>query len=556
MMKHQVALLLLLSGLGLQAQNSLYIPPVLTGASIDLTVDEGTHEFYPGMPAPTIGYNGGLLGPTLFLGAGSQVQFTVQNDLADTTTVHWHGLHVAPQNDGGPHSAILPGGTWSPSFTIMDKAGTYWYHPHPHGKTMEQVLKGAAGMIIVGDAEEAMLPLPRTYGVDDIPLVLQFKGIDAQGQLIMNDEVDNEVLVNGSILPDAELPAQVVRLRLLNGSSMRTFRLGTTAGVPMQMIASDAGLLDAPLSLNRLDLSPGERAEVLLDLSGMNGTSFQLMSYGNELPQGVMGGPPGMMLPAAPVDNTTLTLLNVNVIAPTPDAVTVIPPQLTTNVAWDEADANQTINLSLMSLPMMGNNWFINSLKYDMMRIDETVQLGSTVVWNISNNSMMAHPIHIHGGHFYILEKDGAPPPPQEAGRKDVVLVEAMRTAKVIMKYEDFSDPVVPYMYHCHILSHEDDGMMGQFLVEDGTNGMSELEEGGLVVFPNPVEAGELTIASQAGSIRFVRILDPLGKVVRERNPNAAGPVQLDLEGFSPGPYLVQITGADGGQVARPILIQ
>ncbi|MCB0789603.1 MAG: T9SS type A sorting domain-containing protein, partial [Flavobacteriales bacterium] len=107
-----------------------------------------------------------------------------------------------------------------------------------------------------------------------------------------------------------------------------------------------------------------------------------------------------------------------------------------------------------------------------------------------------------------------------------------------------------------HILSHEDDGMMGQFLVEDGTNGMSELEEGGLVVFPNPVEAGELTIASQAGSIRFVRILDPLGKVVRERNPNAAGPVQLDLEGFSPGPYLVQITGADGGQVARPILIQ
>ncbi|MCB0809817.1 MAG: multicopper oxidase domain-containing protein, partial [Flavobacteriales bacterium] len=233
MMKDQVALLLLLSGLGLQAQNSLYIPPVLTGTTIGLTVDEGTHEFYPGMPAPSIGYNGDLLGPTLFLASGSQVQFTVQNDLGDTTTVHWHGLHVAPQNDGGPHSAILPGGTWSPSFTIMDKAGTYWYHPHPHGKTMEQVLKGAAGMIIVGDAEEALLPLPRTYGVDDIPLVLQFKGIDAQGHLIMNDEVDNEVLVNGAILPDAELPAQVVRLRLLNGSSMRTFRLGTTAGVPM-----------------------------------------------------------------------------------------------------------------------------------------------------------------------------------------------------------------------------------------------------------------------------------------------------------------------------------
>ncbi|MCB0815819.1 MAG: multicopper oxidase domain-containing protein, partial [Flavobacteriales bacterium] len=126
-----VLITLVLSGTFAEGQSPLIIPPTLSGPNIAITVDEGMHEFYPGMPAPTLGYNGDILGPTILLDAGNMVQFEVQNDLADPTTVHWHGLHVAPQNDGGPHSTIAPGGTWFPSFTVLDKAGTYWYHPHP-----------------------------------------------------------------------------------------------------------------------------------------------------------------------------------------------------------------------------------------------------------------------------------------------------------------------------------------------------------------------------------------------------------------------------------------
>ena len=144
-----------------------------------MTLQEGTTTFYEGIETNTMGANGSLLGPTLILQRGNTVSITVDNQLPDTTTIHWHGMHVAPQNDGGPHSIILPDEIWTPSFEIMDQAGINWYHPHLHMKTGEHVSKGIAGLIIVKDDEEAALELPRTYGVDDFPIILQTKGFDA-----------------------------------------------------------------------------------------------------------------------------------------------------------------------------------------------------------------------------------------------------------------------------------------------------------------------------------------------------------------------------------------
>ncbi|MCB0660887.1 MAG: multicopper oxidase domain-containing protein, partial [Saprospiraceae bacterium] len=152
------------------SQTPLFIPDTLSGHEINLSIKEGSHSFYASHNTSTIGYNGNLLGPTIILHKGQSVQMNVANELNDTTTTHWHGLHVSPQNDGSPHNLIMANTTWSPKFEVMDKAATYWYHPHLHGKTMKQVIQGAAGMIIVRDDEESKLNLPRTYGVDDIPL--------------------------------------------------------------------------------------------------------------------------------------------------------------------------------------------------------------------------------------------------------------------------------------------------------------------------------------------------------------------------------------------------
>jgi blue copper oxidase len=472
--KIPIAIPLFLAGQSL-AQTTILIPDTLAGDVINLTLQNGTREFYPGVATKTIGYNGNFLGPTIILNQGQQVTLNLHNQLSDTTTTHWHGLHVAPANDGSPHNPVMDGETWSPSFTVMDKAATYWYHPHLHGKTLNQVVKGAAGLIIVRDPEETAMNLPRTYGVDDIPLVFQWKTFDSAKQIVEMDEVDNEVLVNGTINGTLHLPAQVVRLRLLNGSSHRFFDFGFADNLTFKQIASDAGLLDAPVSMTRLILGSGERAEILVDLSELQGSNLKFQQFGTQLPQGYPGGPMMMGGMTGPKDNTDFDLLTIQVGAPTSNAVTAIPATLTTNTAWPQAGASSR-SFGLSAQPMMSmTNFFINGLKFDMETVNFNTQVGKTEIWTITNQTMMAHPFHIHGMHFYVLSVNGATPPANLRGRKDVVVVPPMNgSVKLILRYEDFSDPHIPYMYHCHILSHEDTGMMGQFIVNSASSGTIE----------------------------------------------------------------------------------
>lgn len=446
------------------------IPPTLSGNTINLTIQNGTQEFYAGYNTATIGYNGNHLGPTLVLQKGQQVTLNVTNALGDTTTTHWHGLHVAPMNDGGPHSHIFDGQTWSPDFTVMDNAATYWYHPHLHGKTLKQVVKGAAGLIIVNDNAENSLTLPRTYGSDDFPLVFQFLTFNnTTKQIEMADEVDNAVLVNSTIQPYLDVPAQVVRLRLLNASSHRFFYFGFSDNRTFYQITSDCGLLNAPVAMTKLLLASGERAEILVDFSGQNGSAVYIRQFGTQLPSGYPGGPAGMGMGGmtlGPLDNTDFNLLKLNVTAPTANAITAIPTQLVQNTVWPTAGAG-TRNIAITATPMMSmTNFFLNGVKFDEDVINFTATQGNTEIWTITNQSMMPHPFHIHGNHFYVLSVNGATPPANQQGRKDVITVPPMMgSVQLITRYEDFADPDMPYMYHCHILSHEDGGMMGQFLV-------------------------------------------------------------------------------------------
>ena len=253
------------------AQNVLYIPPLLSGTNFSLTIQSGTKPFYAGYNTPTYGINGTWMAPTLQINKGDSITLNVTNNLNTSTTIHWHGLHVAPQNDGGPHQLINVNTTWSPSFKVRNDAATFWYHPHGINKTDLHVSKGIAGMIIVKDPIESALILPRTYGVDDIPIVVQSKAFDVLTQIAISTEEDTAICVNGTIHPYLNAPSQLIRLRLLNGSSMRSYNFGFTNNKSFKMIASDGGLLDSALTLTRILLSPGERAEIVLDLQGMNG---------------------------------------------------------------------------------------------------------------------------------------------------------------------------------------------------------------------------------------------------------------------------------------------
>ena len=488
--------------------NPLLIPPSLSGTEIDLTLQQGTFEFFEGEPTNTLGVNGNILGPTLVLDQGQDVSITVNNQIGETTTIHWHGMHVSPENDGGPHTVIEAGVTWNPQFTVLDKAATYWYHPHLHMKTNDHVLQGLAGLIIVRDEEEAALDLPRTYGVDDIPVVIQTKTFDTDKQIVLGTSaLDTEVLANATRDAYINVPAQIIRLRLLNGASQRMFELGLTNDMPFYQIASDGGLLAAPIQLTRLRLAPGERAEILIDLSSSEAQTIALRSYASELPQGyygteTIGMNAQMTIPDYndnPLNGADFDILELRVDEPQGGGPLAIPTVLVDVTPWPDTDVD--VNRSLLFSPqvmspsnMVNGPFQIDGASFDINVVNQIINLDDVEIWELSNQSMIAHPFHIHDVQFYILSRNGNPVPENERGRKDVVIVPPMfGTVRFITKFEDFADDQIPYMYHCHMLTHEDEGMMGQFTVVNATGVSDDLHEHQIGIFPNP-SSGKITL--------------------------------------------------------------
>lgn len=542
------------------SQNTLYIPPALTGPNYDLTLQTGVTDFYPGVSVNTMGANGPILGPTLIMSNGDNVNITVNNQLADTTTIHWHGMHVAPEDDGGPHSIILPNTTWNPQFTVLDKAGINWYHPHLHMKTDEHVSKGIAGMIFIRDTEEAALNLPMTYGVDEFPIVLQTKGFDATGEIISHTDLDTMVLVNGTTNPVVDFPAQVVRMRVLNGSSQRVMELGFSDNRTFSIIGTDGGLFTAPLTETRYRIAPGQRVDILVDLNGGQGQNFQLMSFASELPNAVYGASQPGMGPGAtaslpdypnnPLNGNDYQLLDINVVAQTATPITTVPTTLANFTPLLEADSDITRNLTFTSAGAMGDlngPFLINGATFDMSVINYTVPLDNIEIWSLTNQTPIAHPFHIHDVQFFILDINGNPPPPELQGYNDVVLVPGgMGNVRFIAQFNDHADNTIPYMYHCHMLPHEDMGMMGQFLVVSPNAGLDEEAVQTWQLYPNPSN-GEITI--QSDSDCDLVVFDEAGRLVDEVTVTAGSSFSLTLD---PGVYIV----SDNQGLSKKLIVQ
>lgn len=423
----------------------------------DLTVALGKTEFLPGLLTDTVGINAPFLGPLVKLRAGEAVRLNVTSTLGQKIALHWHGLALPPAMDGGPHQAIGQNETWSPEFTVANRAGTYWFHAHAHGKTGLHVWGGMAGAIRVEDEEEAALPLPRTYGEDDFLLILQDRTFDDKGQMPYNLTVHDKMaglqgdtmLVNGQIAPELRVTVPRIRLRILNGANGSIYRLHFADGRSFAQIASDGGLLAAPVQMTESWLAPGERGEYILDLSDGEATLLRAELFGAEA---AVMGPVGIkdVLPIVPSGGQ----------APAP----ALPAILSNIAAPVETSADRPMVLSMSGEGMMGD-LLINGAQYDHERIDFLAPAGATERWIFDNKTPMLHPMHIHGGQFRILTRNGAPPAPAEAGLKDVVLVHPDEKVEVAMTYPAQGDLSAPLMYHCHILEHEDAGMMGQFVV-------------------------------------------------------------------------------------------
>ncbi len=524
------------------AQNPLAIPPALDLDTFELVTDEHVHQFYPGINTSTYGASAEYLGPTLILHRGDTARIRIHNELAEMTSMHWHGMHVPGEMDGGPQRIIDPGESWMAEFEVKNPAATYWYHPHPHELTAEQANFGIAGFIIVRDEDEEQLALPRTYGVDDFPVVIQDRKFLANGDFAFYPFGDS-VLVNGTPNAYLELPAQVVRLRLLNGSNARIYALGFDNGQDMHVVTNDGGLLPAPAATDRLWLSNGERAEVLLDLNGMEGDSLLLMSYGSELPLTVPGSN-NMVWESSLLNGVDFPVLRIRVTPPTAQPVAAVPASLLTVPMPVEAESIRTRTKTITGMGMVGMGMFmINGLMFDMDVINDTMQLGTVEVWNIVNNSNMAHPMHIHGVSFTVLERNGMAPPAWEQGPKDVVLVDRLETVKLVMRFNELTDGW-PFMYHCHNLLHEDNMMMLQYIVLDPTTATSDRERREARVYPSPVT--DLLHFRSPEPISDVMVLDLAGSIVLRARPAEAFDPHVDVSTLAQGAYQLVLRSAAG----------
>lgn len=431
----------------------------------DLSLQTGTTGFFAGVETATIGINGSFLGPVLRMNSGETVRLNVTNQLREKTTLHWHGFNLPARADGGPHQELKPGDVWSPEFVVREKASTMWYHSHALHQTADQVWAGLAGLILIDDAQSKALNLPDTYGVDDIPVVLQDRAFRRNGQMPydpsmqarMMGMVGDVPMVNGTIAPFFKVTTSLIRLRLLNGANGAIYTLGFSDEREFDQIASDGGLLNQPVRMRSLRLSPGERAEIIVDMSGGQNVVLRSVASG--------GGGGGMMMGMMMGSGPAFDFLELR-----PAASLVQSPALPDRLAnLPAVSASSASNTRKFDMQMSGMGMFakfrINGRSMKMNRIDEVVEKGVTEIWEVSNSSPMPHPFHIHNTQFRIIDRNGSAPPPGEQGLKDTVLINPQERVRLLILFDHYSDPKIPYMYHCHILEHEDAGMMGQFTV-------------------------------------------------------------------------------------------
>ena len=448
--------------------NDLFVPPSITGTTFNLTLDKATKQFKTGAITATYGYNGNSFwGPTLIMNQGDDVKINVINNLTDQTTVHWHGFHIPAVMDGGPHQIIDAGAKWSPSFKIKNNAGTYWYHPHLHLKTYEQLAKGAGGFIIVKDPVESALALPRTYGTDDIPLVLTSRRFNADNSVDITGAYGDYLLANGTMNAQIILPKQYVRLRILNAEIERGYDLGLSDNRSFNIIGNDGGLLNAPITANRVKIMPGERVEIVVNLGNdAVGSAIDLKAYNTGQKFGFPGAEPAVAGDfGSLLNNKDFSVLHLKVGASTSTAITSIPSKLANNNYWTNADVTNSRTINITG-GQAGSAFTFDNNTYGFTNINQTIQLNAIEKWTIVNNNIFGHSFHVHDVQFKIIARSSGTVGEHESGWKDTVYVPLGETVTVIAKFDDFSDSLNPYMYHCHFSNHEDGGMMGQFLVK------------------------------------------------------------------------------------------
>ena len=457
--------------------------PVVSGDGFTLTARPATADVGLGVvDAWTL--NGALPSPTIRMRQGETARIELVNRLPEQTILHWHGLAVPYEADGHPRWQIDPGETYTYDFRILNRAGTYWYHPHTHMRTAAQTYMGMGGLLIVEDEDESSYALPRDE--HEIPLIVQDKRLGGSlslgyglgmGPDMMMGYLGDTAFGNGVANPTVDVRRAPYRLRILNGSNARILDLGLSSGQPMTLIGSDGGLLGAPVPVDRVMLGPAERADVVVDFASRRpGERIMLRSLPFQIPGMMMGmgmgrgGPMGrgmgrgMMTGGGGLpQGTGMDLLELVVQEGPAESGPPLPTRFSEVPSRGEVTADTPRRTFRFNSMMM--NHTINGLTFDMSRVDARVRRNQTEVWTFANDSELPHPVHVHAGQFRVLSRNGGRNRlmPWETGLKDTVLTLPGERVEVAVRF------VYPgtFLLHCHNLEHEDMGMMINYEVTE-----------------------------------------------------------------------------------------
>jgi len=450
---------------------------------LDLMAGAGTAQILPGTPTAVWKYTGSVafgtgselqsipgshVGPILRLARGQEAVIRLANQLGEDHTTHWHGLDVPNEMDGHPINGFPTGTQYAYSYPILNRAGTYWFHPHTHMRTAEQVYQGLAGLFIVSDEEEQSLPLPR--GAQDVPLVLQDATFDATNQLVYTSNMmagflGSTILVNGRPGYVLSAATRIYRFRVLNGSLSRIYKLAWSDGTPLVVIGTDGGLIDAPRTYPYVMLSPGERVELWADFSQKPlGAQIVLQTLGFTGAGGAQGA--------------ALDLMRVSIDQVQAETLT-LPSTLASYTPYQLSDAINAANPRSLPISfLMGTGFVLNGGLFGMTTVapNEVVQRDTLEVIQISNVTgamQVAHPIHFHGRQFQVLDrtitaggtanwntvKDGY----LDRGWKDTFMIMPGETVRLLWRYSAYTGL---FVYHCHNLVHEGAGMMRNLRID------------------------------------------------------------------------------------------
>ncbi len=459
-------------------------------SGVDTDVWRYVAEVTEGDPGAVSVIEGSYLGPTFRFRKGQRVRIVFDNEIPDRSIVHWHGLDVPEDMDGHPRFAVPEGGRYVYEFTVENRAGTYWYHPHPHGRTGPQVYAGMAGLILITDDEEESLSLPG--GEFDVPVVIQDRTFDGDRMVYlpngmmdqMNGFLGEEILVNGT--PDAAfaVAGRPYRLRILNGSNSRIYKLAWDDSTPLVVLATDGGLLENPVTRPYVTLGPAERVDLWVDFGADSiGDTRKLISLPFIAPSGgMMGGSSSLPLGTG-FDVASFTVDRAA------ESTDTLPDNLSDPGFASLEDAVNRNSARVVTLAMAGGGWTLNGRRFEMLDVasDEEVKFGTTEIWEFYNagggmgggmggggggGGGLPHPMHMHGQQFQIIARsiedsgrnawDSVREGYVDDGWKDTVLVMPGERVRVLRRFTTFPGL---FLYHCHNLEHEDMGMMRNFRI-------------------------------------------------------------------------------------------